>query len=581
MKIRVSLLILLLGIVTSLGTYPSSAAVTWSIESKKDTVFDGSDYNAQYDVEYVSAQIFDNHPDEIYFYMEFFQVPRLDMFNDGLGSFGFIGLDYDLDGKRDIRLETPFDDLTGDSSWVKGDVYDPINKKTLNCELRVFTSIDKGAKWIGFKVSRKCIALPLTFDMYAYAQYNTKDNSGSFDVAPFPYLRTNLPGSTISTPSNSSGVSASGATFSFPLSIANSSKDSSNFTVAPSNLSNLSDVLLPSVATIKCGSGSGTGWSADLQLSKELKDSGFQNVLVTNHHVIEDCLGSKAVTVVTSTGSSLSGQIISWNEGSDVAGVAVKSAFPTLQWIGSAPKQGWWVGVLGSPLGKTNVLTTGIISSVNTSTKKFTLTAAINPGNSGGPVFDNTGRVLGLATSKAVLSDGQLAEGFGNAHGVPLLCGTVVSCQIEPDPWNSKALFPAGPTPEELAAQAAVKAASEAKQRDEFKNQCIRFNGDLDVAVFNTKNALSTYPNSASIFNGLVKNAPARINCDSIQPATFEAELQSKRNLLNSFEAATSSAIATAKKQAAKKTTITCVNGKLTKKVTAINPKCPRGYKKK
>ena len=30
-----------------------------------------------------------------------------------------------------------------------------------------------------------------------------------------------------------------------------------------------------------------------------------------------------------------------------------------------------------------------------------------------------------------------------------------------------------------------------------------------------------------------------------------------------------------------KKTTITCVKGKLTKKVTAVNPKCPSGYKKK
>ena len=30
-----------------------------------------------------------------------------------------------------------------------------------------------------------------------------------------------------------------------------------------------------------------------------------------------------------------------------------------------------------------------------------------------------------------------------------------------------------------------------------------------------------------------------------------------------------------------KKTTITCVKGKLTKKVTAVNPKCPAGYKKK
>lgn len=30
-----------------------------------------------------------------------------------------------------------------------------------------------------------------------------------------------------------------------------------------------------------------------------------------------------------------------------------------------------------------------------------------------------------------------------------------------------------------------------------------------------------------------------------------------------------------------KKTSITCVKGKTTKKVTAINPKCPKGYKKK
>ncbi len=36
-----------------------------------------------------------------------------------------------------------------------------------------------------------------------------------------------------------------------------------------------------------------------------------------------------------------------------------------------------------------------------------------------------------------------------------------------------------------------------------------------------------------------------------------------------------------AKPVAAKKSTITCVKGKTTKKVTSINPKCPTGYKKK
>jgi hypothetical protein len=37
----------------------------------------------------------------------------------------------------------------------------------------------------------------------------------------------------------------------------------------------------------------------------------------------------------------------------------------------------------------------------------------------------------------------------------------------------------------------------------------------------------------------------------------------------------------TAPTATAKKTTITCVKGKLTKKVTTVNPKCPTGYKKK
>jgi hypothetical protein len=46
-------------------------------------------------------------------------------------------------------------------------------------------------------------------------------------------------------------------------------------------------------------------------------------------------------------------------------------------------------------------------------------------------------------------------------------------------------------------------------------------------------------------------------------------------------EAAAILAAAQLKAAAQKKTTITCVKGKLTKKVTAVKPKCPTGYKKK
>jgi hypothetical protein len=40
-------------------------------------------------------------------------------------------------------------------------------------------------------------------------------------------------------------------------------------------------------------------------------------------------------------------------------------------------------------------------------------------------------------------------------------------------------------------------------------------------------------------------------------------------------------ASAPAKPAAVKKSSITCVKGKTSKKVTAVNPKCPTGYKKK
>jgi hypothetical protein len=44
---------------------------------------------------------------------------------------------------------------------------------------------------------------------------------------------------------------------------------------------------------------------------------------------------------------------------------------------------------------------------------------------------------------------------------------------------------------------------------------------------------------------------------------------------------AAADALAAQKAAALKKKTITCVKGKLTKKVTAVSPKCPTGYKKK
>jgi membrane protein involved in colicin uptake len=66
----------------------------------------------------------------------------------------------------------------------------------------------------------------------------------------------------------------------------------------------------------------------------------------------------------------------------------------------------------------------------------------------------------------------------------------------------------------------------------------------------------------------------------------LEAEAKAAAELKVKLEAEAAAELkarleAEAKAAALKKTTITCVKGKLTKKVTAVKPKCPSGYKLK
>ena len=598
MRGRFAFLIALLLSLQGLGFIPANAAVTWSQVSKFDTVFDGKNPNSNYDLEFSSVYIFDNETDNIYFYLEFAQVPKIGMFNDGLNSFGFIGLDYDFNGAEDVRLSISRVTLTADRSTVPGDSYDKINSKYLTCPVGVFTNINEGDKWIGLKVSRSCIKLPTTFDMFGYAEYNDKGGGESYDYAPYPNMRVNLLGSSTAV-SSTTGNSFSGFTHALPTTPLNSSYRSSNFTLPPKDLSKLSEQLLPSVVTIKCLAGSGTGWSADLKLSSALVSAGYQTIVITNHHVVEDCMSTKNVTIVLSNGTSVPGKVVSWNSSSDVAGVATVTSIPSLQWIGSPPRQGWWVGVLGSPLGKSNVLTTGIVSSVNNLAKTFTLTAPINPGNSGGPVFDSTGRVLGLATSKNLLSSGEIAEGFGNAHGVPLLCASIVICDLEKDPWNGISKFELASTDAasvaKAEADAKAKAEADAKAKAEADAKakadlvaakektdlCIQHNSDIKLVIYSLTSAKTLYPVSELLLQGIIDNAPESIECSYIDVETFDAELKGEKMLLKAFESIAKSTIASAQTLSKKKVTITCVKGKLTKKVTAVNPKCPTGYKKK
>jgi hypothetical protein len=59
--------------------------------------------------------------------------------------------------------------------------------------------------------------------------------------------------------------------------------------------------------------------------------------------------------------------------------------------------------------------------------------------------------------------------------------------------------------------------------------------------------------------------------------AKLDAEAKAAAELKAKLDAEAKAAVA--KATANKRTSITCVKGKLTKKVTAVKPKCPAGYK--
>ncbi len=75
----------------------------------------------------------------------------------------------------------------------------------------------------------------------------------------------------------------------------------------------------------------------------------------------------------------------------------------------------------------------------------------------------------------------------------------------------------------------------------------------------------------------LEEEARAKAEAEAKAKAEEEAKAKAEEEAKAKAEAEAKAKLEASKK----KTTITCVKGKLTKKVTAVNPKCPAGYKKK
>ncbi|WP_245530248.1 S1C family serine protease [Cellulomonas flavigena] len=174
----------------------------------------------------------------------------------------------------------------------------------------------------------------------------------------------------------------------------------------------------------QAGGGQGSGVVID--------DAGL---VLTNDHVVAGAEGDVSVTLTD--GRILEGEVVGTDASTDLAVVRLRDAPDDLEAATLGDSDEVTVGdpvmAVGNPLGLANTVTTGIVSAVDRPvstrgtdggsgavTNAIQVDAAINPGNSGGPLFDATGRVIGITSSIATLSQASGSIGLGFAIPVNL-----------------------------------------------------------------------------------------------------------------------------------------------------------------
>jgi putative serine protease PepD len=190
----------------------------------------------------------------------------------------------------------------------------------------------------------------------------------------------------------------------------------------------VADALLPSVVQIKVRNGGQQGTGSGFVLDE-------QGHVVTNDHVVDLAGGDGQISVVLDDGDERRARVVGRSPSYDLAVIEVADAAaldPARMGSSGRLRVGEPVVAIGSPLGLTSTVTSGIISALSRPVRAggvgessyisaIQTDAAINPGNSGGPLVNFAGQVIGVNSAIATVggSDGK-AGNIGVGFAIPI-----------------------------------------------------------------------------------------------------------------------------------------------------------------
>jgi putative serine protease PepD len=170
------------------------------------------------------------------------------------------------------------------------------------------------------------------------------------------------------------------------------------------------DKIIPSVVTISVTGGQESGIGSGVVI----KSGGY---ILTNDHVVSVAANGGSIKVESYDGRTASATVVGRDSSDDLAVIKTNlSGLKVATFASSASLQvGQTVVAVGAPLGLSDTVTSGIVSSLARTVRSgdndqavfaaVQTDAAINPGNSGGPLVDLNGNVVGINAAIASTSN--------------------------------------------------------------------------------------------------------------------------------------------------------------------------------